>query len=56
MTASGRALVFIGFMGAGKSAAARAAATALKTQPVDADDLLERALGGGHRRQSMRSA
>ncbi|HKG16508.1 MAG TPA: iron-containing alcohol dehydrogenase [Solirubrobacteraceae bacterium] len=39
------ALVFIGFMGAGKSAAAREAAAGLGTEPVDIDMLLERELG-----------
>jgi shikimate kinase / 3-dehydroquinate synthase len=40
------ALVFIGFMGAGKSTAARQAAGALGVQPVDCDALLEAELGG----------
>ena len=40
-----RALVFIGFMGAGKSSAARAAADALGVEAVDADDAVERELG-----------
>jgi shikimate kinase/3-dehydroquinate synthase len=39
------ALVFIGFMGAGKTTAARAAAAELGQRPVDADELLERELG-----------
>ena len=39
------ALVFIGFMGAGKSAAAREAAAALGTDALDVDALLERELG-----------
>ena len=39
------ALVFIGFMGAGKSLAARAAAAALGVEPVDSDAVLERRLG-----------
>jgi shikimate kinase/3-dehydroquinate synthase len=39
------ALVFVGFMGAGKTTAARAAAAALGAHPVDADQLLERELG-----------
>jgi shikimate kinase / 3-dehydroquinate synthase len=39
------ALVFIGFMGAGKTTAARAAAAALGAHPLDADELLERELG-----------
>jgi shikimate kinase / 3-dehydroquinate synthase len=42
---SKRALVFIGFMGAGKSSAARIAADAGLTA-VDTDELLERELGG----------
>ena len=40
-----RALVFIGFMGAGKSTAARAAARALGTKAIDTDALLEAELG-----------
>jgi shikimate kinase/3-dehydroquinate synthase len=40
-----RALVFIGFMGAGKSSACRAAAGALGVEPLDSDRLLERELG-----------
>jgi shikimate kinase/3-dehydroquinate synthase len=40
-----RALVFIGFMGAGKTTAARAAATALGARAVDSDQLLEERLG-----------
>jgi shikimate kinase/3-dehydroquinate synthase len=39
------ALVFIGFMGAGKTTAAREAAAALGAEPVDTDALLERELG-----------
>jgi shikimate kinase / 3-dehydroquinate synthase len=39
------ALVFVGFMGAGKSEAARAAAQALGTEARDADELIERELG-----------
>jgi len=38
-------LVFIGFMGAGKSLAARTAGAALGVDPVDSDHLLERRLG-----------
>jgi shikimate kinase / 3-dehydroquinate synthase len=38
------ALVFIGFMGAGKSTAARVAAGALDTDPIDTDERLEREL------------
>jgi shikimate kinase/3-dehydroquinate synthase len=40
-----RALVFIGFMGAGKTSAARAAAAALGVRAVDADSELEARLG-----------
>jgi shikimate kinase/3-dehydroquinate synthase len=40
-----RALVFIGFMGAGKTTAARAAAAALGARAVDSDQLLEERLG-----------
>jgi shikimate kinase / 3-dehydroquinate synthase len=40
-----RALVFAGFMGAGKTVAARAAATAWGVAAVDTDALLERELG-----------
>jgi shikimate kinase/3-dehydroquinate synthase len=39
------ALAFVGFMGAGKTAAARAAAAELGTEAVDADELIERELG-----------
>ena len=39
------AIVFIGFMAAGKSAAARAAAATLGTTAEDADELIERRLG-----------
>ncbi len=39
------ALVFIGFMGAGKSSAARSVAAELGTQPLDSDRELERELG-----------
>jgi 3-dehydroquinate synthase len=38
-------LVFIGFMGAGKSLAARTAAASLGAEAVDSDQLLERRLG-----------
>jgi shikimate kinase/3-dehydroquinate synthase len=38
-------LVFIGFMGSGKTTAARSAATALGTEPVDADQEVERRVG-----------
>jgi shikimate kinase/3-dehydroquinate synthase len=38
-------LVFVGFMGAGKSSAARAAAAALGAVPLDSDRELERELG-----------
>ncbi len=44
-TVGGRALVFIGFMGAGKTTAARAAASALGTRAVDADIVLEERAG-----------
>jgi shikimate kinase/3-dehydroquinate synthase len=40
------ALVFIGFMGAGKSTAARRAAAALGVEAVDCDRMLEAQLGG----------
>jgi 3-dehydroquinate synthetase/shikimate kinase len=39
------ALVFIGFMGAGKTSAARAAAGALNASAIDADQEIERRLG-----------
>ena len=39
------ALVFIGFMGAGKTSAARAAAAALGARAVDSDHVLEERLG-----------
>jgi shikimate kinase / 3-dehydroquinate synthase len=39
------ALVFVGFMGAGKSSAARAVAGELGVQPLDSDHELERELG-----------
>jgi shikimate kinase / 3-dehydroquinate synthase len=42
---SPRALVFIGFMGAGKTSAARAAAGTLGARAVDADHEIERRLG-----------
>ena len=41
----GRALVFVGFMGAGKTTAARAAAAALGARAVDADVVLEERAG-----------
>jgi shikimate kinase/3-dehydroquinate synthase len=41
----GGAIVFVGFMGAGKSSAARAAAAALGVSPLDSDRELEQALG-----------
>jgi shikimate kinase/3-dehydroquinate synthase len=44
VTPSG-ALVFIGFMGAGKTSAARAAAAEVGARPVDSDALLEGRLG-----------
>jgi shikimate kinase / 3-dehydroquinate synthase len=40
-----RALVFAGFMGAGKTVAARAVAAAWGVEPIDTDALLERELG-----------
>lgn len=40
-----RALVFIGFMGAGKSSAARSVAAEMGTQPLDSDRQLEEDLG-----------
>jgi shikimate kinase/3-dehydroquinate synthase len=40
-----RAVVLIGFMGAGKSTAARSAAAALGCRPLDADDVIEERLG-----------
>jgi shikimate kinase / 3-dehydroquinate synthase len=40
-----RALVFVGFMGAGKTSASRAAAAALGAAPLDSDRELERELG-----------
>jgi len=42
---SGRALVFLGFMGAGKSASARDVAAVMGTQAVDTDRLLEEQMG-----------
>lgn len=38
-------LVFIGFMGAGKTSAARVAAAALRVRAADSDEVLERRLG-----------
>ena len=38
-------LVFIGFMGAGKSLAARTAGVAMHAEAVDSDHVLERRLG-----------
>ncbi len=43
--AGGGSLVFIGFMGAGKTSAARVAAAAMNVRAVDSDELLERRLG-----------
>ena len=40
-----RALVFVGFMGAGKSSAARSVAATLGVEPLDSDRELERELG-----------
>lgn len=42
---SGAAIVFVGFMGAGKTSAARAAAARLGVEPLDSDRELERSLG-----------
>src|SRR3954454_18729135 len=42
---AGRKLVFVGFMGAGKSTTARAAAQALDVTATDLDDLLEERFG-----------
>ena len=42
---NGRSLVFVGFMGAGKSSAARSVAAELGVQPLDSDRELERELG-----------
>jgi shikimate kinase/3-dehydroquinate synthase len=41
----GGALVFVGFMGAGKSSAARSVAAELSAEPLDSDRELERELG-----------
>ena len=41
----GRTVALVGFMGAGKSTAARSAAVALGTQPVDVDRVIEQRLG-----------
>ncbi|MGZ4173451.1 MAG: bifunctional shikimate kinase/3-dehydroquinate synthase [Solirubrobacteraceae bacterium] len=41
----GRAVVFIGFMGAGKTTAARSAAATLGTGMLDADEVIEQRLG-----------
>lgn len=45
LSAGERALVFIGFMGAGKTSGARTAAAALRTRAVDADQAVEARLG-----------
>jgi shikimate kinase/3-dehydroquinate synthase len=45
VTADGRALVFVGFMAAGKSSAARDVAAVLGTQAQDTDRLLEEEFG-----------
>jgi shikimate kinase / 3-dehydroquinate synthase len=42
---SGRSIVCIGFMGAGKSTAARSAADALGTTVIDVDEVIEQRLG-----------
>ena len=44
-SAPARAIVFIGFMGAGKSTAAADVAAALGTEALDSDRLIEQALG-----------
>ena len=44
-TGRGRAIVFIGFMGAGKTTAARSAAKALETDALDADAVVQERLG-----------
>ena len=56
-------LVFIGFMGAGKTSAARIAAAALRARAVDSDEVLERRLGtsiedyfGSHGERAFREA
>ncbi len=43
--AAGRAIVLVGFMGAGKSTAARTAAAEMGVEPLDSDRELERRLG-----------
>jgi shikimate kinase/3-dehydroquinate synthase len=45
VTDLGRALVFIGFMGAGKSSAAREVANALGGRPIDIDRIVEQRMG-----------
>jgi shikimate kinase/3-dehydroquinate synthase len=47
VSGGGSALVFIGFMGAGKTSAARAVAAELGARPVDSDVVLEQKLGMG---------
>jgi shikimate kinase len=42
---NGKSLVFVGFMGAGKSSAARSVAAELGLAPLDSDRELERELG-----------
>jgi shikimate kinase/3-dehydroquinate synthase len=42
---NGQALVFVGFMGAGKSSAARSVAAEVDSEPLDSDRELERELG-----------
>ena len=44
-----RALVFAGFMGAGKTVAARVVGAAWGMEPIDTDALLEREIGVGDR-------
>ena len=40
-----RSVILIGFMGSGKSTAARSAAAALEAEPIDVDALLQRDFG-----------
>jgi shikimate kinase / 3-dehydroquinate synthase len=47
VSGTGGALVFIGFMGAGKTSAARAIAAELGARPVDSDTVVEQRLGMG---------
>jgi shikimate kinase len=45
VAAPGRALVLVGFMGAGKTTAARSLAASFGVEPLDSDRELERQLG-----------